>query len=83
MPRAKTLTVRPYHRRSWEPQLYQLKIITASTPNEVESQANVWLKKKSRNELFRLVEVTPTDVIQISSNSGMQRFTLVIAYETN
>ena len=63
--------------------MYQLKIITASTPNEVESQANVWLKKKSHDELFRLVEVKPTDVVQISSNSGMQRFTLVIAYETS
>ena len=63
--------------------MYQIKIITASTPSEVESQANVWLKKKSRNELFRLVEVAPTDVLQISSDSGMQRFTLVITYETN
>ncbi len=63
--------------------MYQIKIITASTPNEVESQANVWLKKKTQGELFRLVEVTPTDVVQITSNSGMQRFTLVIAYETN
>jgi len=63
--------------------LYQIKIITASTPNEVESQANVWLKKKSHNELFRLVEVAPTDVLQISSDSGMQRFTLVITYEAD
>lgn len=63
--------------------MYQIKIITASTPSEVESQANVWLKKKSRNELFRLVEVAPTDVLQISSDSGMQRFTLVITYEAN
>ena len=63
--------------------MYQIKIITASTPNEVESQANVWLKKKSRNELFRIVEVMPTDVLQISSDSGMQRFTLVITYEAD
>ncbi|MCH7625906.1 MAG: hypothetical protein IIC83_08295 [Chloroflexi bacterium] len=63
--------------------MYQIKIITASTPSEVESQANVWLKKKSRNELFRLVEVAPTDVLQISSDSGMQRFTLVITYEAD
>ena len=62
--------------------MYKIKIITASTPSEVESQANVWLKKKSQNELFRLVEVTPTDVVHITSDSGMQRFTLVIAYET-
>ena len=63
--------------------MYQIKIITASTPSEVESRANVWLKKKSRSELFRLVEVAPTDVLQISSDSGMQRFTLVITYEAN
>lgn len=62
--------------------MYQIKIITASTPNEAESQANVWLKKKGQDGHFRLVEVKPTDVVQISSNSGMQRFTLVITYET-
>ncbi len=62
--------------------MYQIKIITASTPNEVESQANVWLEKKGQDGHFRLVKVTPTDVVQISSNSGMQRFTLVITYET-
>ena len=61
--------------------MYQIKIITASTPNEVESQANVWLKKRSQDELFRLVEVKPTDVVQISTNTGMQRFTVVITYE--
>ena len=62
--------------------MYKIKIITASTPNEVESQANEWLTKKGQDELFRLVEVTPTDVVQISSSSGMQRFSLVITYET-
>ena len=62
--------------------MYQIKIITASTPNEAESQANVWLEKKGQVKRFRLVRVTPTDVVQISSNSGMQRFTLVITYET-
>ena len=77
------MTARPYHGYDGSRQLYQIKIITASTPSEVESQANVWLKKKSQGERFRLVEATPTDVIQIASNSGMQRFTLVIAYETS
>ena len=62
--------------------MYQIKIITASTPNEVESQTNAWLEKNGRDGHFRLVRVTPTDVVQISSNSGMQRFTLVITYET-
>ena len=63
--------------------MYQIKIITASTPNEVESQANVWLEKKSQNGLIRIVEVAPTDVLHITSDSGMQRFTLVITYETD
>ena len=63
--------------------MYQVKIISAATPNEVESQANVWLKKKSQSELFRLVEATPTDVLHVSSDSGMQRFTLVMTFEAD
>ena len=61
--------------------MYQIKLFTASTPSEIEEQVNEWLKRRSGEDYFRLVQATPTDVVQISPNSGIQRFTLVIVYE--
>ena len=61
--------------------MYQIKLFTASTPSEVEERVNEWLKRRSGESSFRLVQATPTDVVQISSNSGIQRFTLVLTYE--
>lgn len=61
--------------------MYQIKLFTASTPSEVEERVNEWLKRRSGENSFRLVQVTPTDVVQVSSTSGIQRFTLVLMYE--
>ena len=61
--------------------MYQIKLFTASAPSEIEEQVNEWLKWRSGEDYFRLVQAMPTDVVQISSNSGIQRFTLVLVYE--
>ena len=61
--------------------MHQIKIFTSSSPSEVEEQANDWLKLHSERYDIRLTQVAPTDVVQISSDIGIQRFTLVIVYE--
>ena len=61
--------------------VYQIKVFTASNPGEVEGQVNRWLTEHRERAGIRLVDVTSTDVIQVSSKSGIQRFTLVMVYE--
>ena len=61
--------------------MYRIKTFTASTPYLVEDQANEWLKKCGEENCIRLVQVTPTDVVQVTSNCGIQRYTLVLVYK--
>ena len=63
--------------------MYQVKVITTATPKEAENQANIWLSEKGQRDCVRIVDVRPTDVVHVTSKSGMQRFTLVIVYEVN
>ena len=63
--------------------MYHVKVITTATPKEVENQANIWLSEKGQRDRVRIVTVRPTDVVHVTSKSGMQRFTLVIVYEVN
>ncbi len=61
--------------------MYQVKIFTASSPSEVEEQANDWLRRHSERHDIRQVRATATDVVQLTPNSGIQRFTLVLVCE--
>ena len=63
--------------------MYRIKTFTASTPHVVEDQANEWLNQPGGVNRIRLVQVTPTDVVQVSSNCGIQRYTLVIVYQVS
>ena len=61
--------------------LYQIKVFTGPTPGGVEQQANDWLKAESSRGGFRVVTASPTDVVQLSADTGIQRYTVVILYE--
>ncbi|MDA1226669.1 MAG: hypothetical protein O3A33_01735 [Chloroflexi bacterium] len=61
--------------------MYQIKIFSAATPIGVEQQANEWLKSESGRAEFRVVTVSPTDVVQLSAETGIQRYTVVMLYE--
>ena len=61
--------------------MYKIKMFTASTPGDVEQQANEWLRVESGRGAFRVISATPTDVVQLSAETGIQRFTVVILYE--
>ena len=54
-----------------------------SNTQRAENQANIWLSEKGQRDHVRVVDVRPTDVVHVTPESGMQRFTLVIVYEVN
>lgn len=61
--------------------MYQIKVFTAPTPGGVEQQANEWLRVESVRGQFRVVTASSTDVVQLSADTGIQRYTLVLTYE--
>ena len=63
--------------------MYQLKIFTGPTPMHVEDSVNHWLSERSEVGAVRLAQAASTDVVQVSTNSGIQRFTLVLLYEVH
>lgn len=61
--------------------MYQLKVFSAATPLEVEESANLWLRQNAEIRCLRVTQVTSSDVVQVTSQAGIQRFSLVILYE--
>ena len=61
--------------------MYQIKIFTGPTPLEVEDGVNRWLRQRSEVSHVRFTQAASTDVVQVSSTNGVQRFTLILMYE--
>ncbi len=61
--------------------MYGIKLFTDPNPCDVQDQANEWLKHRSELNCIRQVEFSTTDAVYFSANVGIQRYTLVIAYE--
>ena len=63
--------------------MYQVKIFTGPTPMEVEDSVNRWLSERSGVSDVRLAQAASTDVVHVTSNNGIQRFTIVLLYEVH
>ena len=61
--------------------MYQVKMFTGASPLEVEDQVNRWLKQRCEVSHVQLAQAAATDVVHVTSNGGIQRFTLVVLYE--